>query len=94
MGSAGAERIRERYAIDTVMAQLLRAVDLVMQAPDRPALTDALDASPDIITAVADAEIDALLSRSIGRPSASDRLLMRVIHQPVVYGVFRKLKHG
>jgi len=93
-GKVGAASVRARFSMDVVMSLLLRAVDLVVASADRDALRRALRDSPELVTDVADEEIESLLALSLGAPSRLDRLMMRLVHQPDLYRAFHRIKHG
>ena len=92
LGRQGRERTRERFGLDTVMQTVLRIVGHV-QATDSPdALRQALAADPNIVTDVPERRIKQLLSHMEGETPLHIRALMRLLHQPAVYALWRRLK--
>lgn len=80
----GAAYTRAHYTLDQVVPTLLHIIDHARAAPSREALRHTLVEDPDLVTHVPDSEIDALLHRTLGSPSLRERVLMRLIHTPLL----------
>lgn len=92
LGRAGAAHVRSTYTLDQVTPTLLRIIDLARSAASRDGLARALAEDPHLITEVSDAEIEALLGHAIGRVPLSQRVLMRLVHVPLLFRAWWMLK--
>jgi glycosyltransferase involved in cell wall biosynthesis len=97
LGRDGAAHVRSTYTLERVVPTLLRIIELARSTPDREAFGRSLAAEPDLVTDVSDDEIEALLTRTLGRPSLRQRLLMNLVHTPLLFRAwwtFKGLRYG
>lgn len=92
LGRGGAAHVRTHYTLDQVIPTLLHLIELARSAPSRDALAHALAADPALVTEVSDAEVGALLREGLGRPPLVQRVLMRLVHTPLLFRAWWMLK--
>jgi glycosyltransferase involved in cell wall biosynthesis len=89
LGRQGRQWCLQHYDSPVVGGIMLRIAELALQHDDRAPLRAALEREPLLTTQVTDAEIHALLGRSIGRPSVVERVQVWMVHAPAVYRCWR-----
>jgi hypothetical protein len=88
----GAAHVKAHYTLDQVIPTLLRIAQLAREADTRDALAAALEREPDLVTHVSDAEVEKLLSHSMGRVRLSQRVLKRLVHTPLLFRMWWAVK--
>ena len=88
LGRSAAQRVRDRYAGERVLPDLVRAVEAVRASSSSDGLRERLRAMG-FTTTVSDRDIRALLAPILGRTPVKQRLLSALVHQPHVYRLWR-----
>lgn len=88
----GAAHVKANYTLDQVIPTLLRVARAAREADTRDALAAALEREPDLVTHVPDAEVETLLTRSMGRVRLGQRALKRLVHIPLLFRTWWAVK--
>ncbi|MEM8556457.1 MAG: glycosyltransferase family 4 protein [Bacteroidota bacterium] len=94
MGQAGAQSIRERFALPVVMKNLTRIVEVIRGAASSPSLRQQLELDPMLTTTVPDSRIKQLLSHALGDSSLRESLLLPLVHNPLAYRAWQAIKRA
>lgn len=84
LGKQGQARIQQRYALEHVMERLLHIAELALSYRDKKGLAAALHAN-NLTTTIDDASIRSMLASLPGKRSLKQRLLMPLVHSPILY---------
>jgi glycosyltransferase involved in cell wall biosynthesis len=90
LGAQGAASVRERYGLAENMHLLVGIAAVALGAKTPALLRSALEEKPHVITEVSRSEVEALLERSLGSVSATDRLLMDLVHRGRLYRLYSR----
>ena len=90
LGEQGAMRIKQRYTAPHVMSRLVAITECLIKSKDRHQLAASLETDRGNKTIVSDESIYHQLKASEGRVRFTDRLLMALIHEPVLYRIWQR----
>lgn len=88
----GHELAKTRYDIDIVTPLLLRIAEIAYRSQSSTELKNSLEHDARIITRINSDEIKNLIHESLGKISIKDRLLMRLVHTPLFYRSYLRIR--
>ena len=88
----GAAHVRSHYTEEHIVPLLLRIIEHVRQTPSRDALARALHKDPAVTSHVEDEYIRELLGRTLGRIPWQQKMLMRLVHLPLLFRAWWAVK--
>ena len=88
----GHKWVKTRYDIDIVTPLLLRIAEIAYRSQSSTELKNALENDSKIITRINSEEIKNLMRDSFGEISIKDRLLMRLVHIPLFYRNYLRIR--
>lgn len=92
LGDGGRAWSIEQYDPDRVVRTFVRLMELVLESGSRDELRTRVNAEPGMLCSVTDAEVLSLLDRMEGRTRVSQRLLLRLVSNPLIYAQYMRLK--
>ncbi len=85
LAEQGAEWVLANYSIEAAMPNLIRVAEIALHSETREELRATLEADPSLTSSVSTFQIEQLLSNMWGTLSLCDRVVMTLIHNPVVF---------
>ena len=91
LATDGAAYVKKTFDVPPLADRLLRASEAVLESDSRARLIQGLHARG-FETEIPMAELTALLRNSWGPVSMRNRLGLRAVHQPIIYGAYHRLR--